>query len=58
MEAGNPGAVVRRALRLQGAGLMVAGGSREVLLAAEGECAVLYTGCQKAQALEELRLDD
>ena len=56
VEIGHPGAVVRRALRSHGAGLMVAGGSREVLLAAEGECAVLYTGCQKAQALEEFEL--
>ncbi len=50
VEAGHPGAVIRRALRFHGAGLLVAGGSREVLLAAEGECAVLYTGCQEQVA--------
>jgi hypothetical protein len=37
-------AVYSRAIRLHGAGLMVAGGSRENLLAAESECPVLYVG--------------
>ena len=50
VEAGHPGAAIRRALRFHGAGLLVAGGSRDVLLAAEGECAVLYTGCQEQAA--------
>ncbi len=51
VEAGHPGAVIRRALRFHSAGLLVAGGSRDVLLAAEGECAVLYTG-RREQAAE------
>jgi len=50
VEIGHPGAVIRRALRFHGAGLLVAGGAREVLLAAEGECPVLYTGCQEQAA--------
>jgi nucleotide-binding universal stress UspA family protein len=42
--AGYPAPVIARALRFHGAGLLVAGGSRDALLAAEGECPVLYTG--------------
>jgi nucleotide-binding universal stress UspA family protein len=53
VEAGYPGAVIRRALRFHGAGLLVAGGSRDVLLAAEGECAVLYTGRHEQAATME-----
>jgi nucleotide-binding universal stress UspA family protein len=41
---GPPAAVYSRAIRLHGAGLMVAGGSRENLLAAESACPVLYVG--------------
>ena len=44
VEAGHPASVISRALRFHGAGLLVAGGSRETLLAAESECPVLYTG--------------
>jgi nucleotide-binding universal stress UspA family protein len=53
VEAGFPGALIRRALRLHGAGLLVAGGSRDVLLAAEGECAVLYVGRQEQSVTME-----
>jgi nucleotide-binding universal stress UspA family protein len=49
IEAGNLTAVIGRALRFHGAGLLVAGGSREVLLAAERECPVLYVGSAKAE---------
>ena len=41
---GPPAAVYHRAIRLHGAGLMVAGGLRENLLAAESACPVLYVG--------------
>jgi len=44
VQAGPPPVVIRRALRFHGAGLLVAGGSRQPLLAAAGECPVLYTG--------------
>ena len=48
-EVGHPESVIGRALRFHGAGLLVAGGSREALLAAEGECPVLCTGRVRAQ---------
>jgi hypothetical protein len=41
---GLPVSVFSRAIRLHGAGLLVTGGSREALLAAESECPVLYVG--------------
>jgi len=41
---GLPVSVFSRAIRLHGAGLLVTGGSREGLLAAESECPVLYVG--------------
>ncbi|MCU1236456.1 MAG: UspA domain protein [Candidatus Solibacter sp.] len=44
VEAGHPTSVLSRALRLHGAGLLVAGGSRETLVASEGQCPVLYRG--------------
>ncbi len=49
VEAGNVTSVIGRALRFHGAGLLVAGGSREVLLAAERECPVLYVGGVKPE---------
>jgi nucleotide-binding universal stress UspA family protein len=55
VEAGPAVSVISRALRLHGAGLLVAGGSRQTVLAAEGECPVLYTACPvgTVQALPE-----
>jgi nucleotide-binding universal stress UspA family protein len=47
VEAGHPSSVVSRGLRLHGAGLLVAGGSRESLLAAESQCPVLYIGAAR-----------
>jgi nucleotide-binding universal stress UspA family protein len=44
VDVGLPGSVISRAIRLYGAGLLVTGGSREALLAAESECPVLYVG--------------
>jgi nucleotide-binding universal stress UspA family protein len=41
---GLPVSVFSRAIRQHGAGLLVSGGSREALLAAESECPVLYVG--------------
>jgi nucleotide-binding universal stress UspA family protein len=41
---GLPVFVFSRAIRFHGAGLLVTGGSREALLAAESECPVLYVG--------------
>jgi hypothetical protein len=52
---GPPVGVYSRALRLHGAGLMVTGGSRENLLAAQSECPVLYVGrAQQAKTEREL----
>ena len=50
VEAGHPVSVIGRALRFHGAGLLVSGGSREKLLAAEGECPVLYIGKARIQS--------
>jgi hypothetical protein len=50
VEAGFPAPVFGRALRFHGAGLLVAGGSRDALLAAEGECPVLYAGRARRQS--------
>jgi nucleotide-binding universal stress UspA family protein len=50
VEGGHPASVVSRALRFHGAGLLVAGGSRDMLLAAEGVCPVLYAGSAGAEA--------
>jgi nucleotide-binding universal stress UspA family protein len=44
VEAGYPALTIGRALRYHGAGLLVAGGSRVAVMAAEGECPVLYAG--------------
>ena len=49
VEAGHPASVISRAIRLHGAGLLVTGGSRETLLAAESVCPVLYTGSRRGQ---------
>jgi nucleotide-binding universal stress UspA family protein len=49
---GLPVSVFSRAIRLHGAGLLVTGGSREVLLAAESECPVLYVGPGKCSRAE------
>jgi nucleotide-binding universal stress UspA family protein len=51
LETGHPAMAVSRALRLHGAGLLVAGGSRASVMAAQGECPVLYAGrARKTQA--------
>jgi len=44
VDVGIPAAVINRAIRWHGAGLLVSGGSRETLLSAESQCPVLYVG--------------
>jgi len=52
VSVGLPVSVFSRAIRLHGAGLLVTGGSREALLAAESECPVLYVGPAKCSQAE------
>jgi hypothetical protein len=44
VDVGPAASVISRAIRFHGAGLLVTGGSRESVLAAEAECPVLYVG--------------
>lgn len=44
VDVGTKASVISRAIRFHGAGLLVTGGFRESLLAAESECPVLYVG--------------
>jgi hypothetical protein len=44
VDVGMAASVINRAIRFNRAGLLVTGGSREALLAAESECPVLYLG--------------
>jgi nucleotide-binding universal stress UspA family protein len=44
VDVGMAAAVINRAIRFHRAGLLVTGGSRETLVAAESECPVLYLG--------------
>jgi nucleotide-binding universal stress UspA family protein len=54
VSVGLPVSVFSRAIRVHGAGLLVTGGSREALLAAESECPVLYVGPGKRSRAERL----
>jgi hypothetical protein len=51
-QTGHPASVISRALRFHGAGLLVSGGARETVLAAEGECPVLYAGRTRRAQIE------